>query len=188
VTEAEADKLNVVLNLSGLFKRAGIAPHAVSAVRVAIDALHSRHGSPVRLTLCKSLNEGCADSAPILVPELPQRHGPGDRSPRLPRSADRRSRARVVAWPGGGDMRRFDNTRPVEHRDFSSHGAAPIIPARDQVPGSLPHVQQVLRGRPESFRIEATGAEWGALPKADLRSARLMRTTSLLNALVISDH
>jgi hypothetical protein len=49
MTEAEADKLNVVLNLSGLFKRAGIAPHAVSAVQVAIDALHSRHGSPVRL-------------------------------------------------------------------------------------------------------------------------------------------
>jgi hypothetical protein len=67
MTEAEADELNVVLNLSGLFKRAGIAPHAVSAVQVAIDALHSRHGSPVRLTLCKSLNEGCADSAPILM-------------------------------------------------------------------------------------------------------------------------
>jgi transposase len=28
MTEAEADELNVVLNLSGLFKRAGIAPHA----------------------------------------------------------------------------------------------------------------------------------------------------------------
>jgi hypothetical protein len=67
MTEAEADELNVVLNLSGLFKEQVSRRTRISAVQVAIDTLHSRHGSPVRHTLCKSLNEGCADSAPILM-------------------------------------------------------------------------------------------------------------------------
>jgi hypothetical protein len=67
MTEAEADELNVVLILSGLFKRAGIAPHADfccpgSYRRSAFAAQVAGH-----LTLCKSLNEGCADSAPILM-------------------------------------------------------------------------------------------------------------------------